>query len=338
MKQKLLAAVMCIVSLGCAALGQTPDIVAFQGNGVLTWSNALPNQAYEVQWASTLTGTWFSTWSFLDNVSSTSQIVRASVPMFYRVSTAPHIGLLTEIFSSQSGCNAYVTTNTDSSYDSFEREYHFGPVVSGSLAQNATEHDNSSSSYDLVKQFTDINALVHRTENQLSRDGISGDGSCCKVEYHYADASIEEAIECENAPYYEPHTYYNGQTDKIVDHIDIYLRGGNQHGYEKDDVVFGFTEKPSTMIELALPVLTGHVTHTLLNIEPLRRDVGDRIEYEIYDGVTTESNLLTNTKNEIVNLSTNPTLLRVVLFPSPANPLPKTPAIKSLSFSYWYRP
>lgn len=322
----------------CGAHGQTPDIVALQGNGTLIWFNTIHDQAYEVQWAPALTGGWFTTWSFLDCISTTSQIVSASVPMFYRVCRAPHVGLLTEIFSSPSGCNAYVTTNTDSTYDGLERTYHFGPVVSGPLTQDMNEHDNSSSAYLLVKQFTNINAFVHRTENQLRRDGISGNAACCKVVYVYADEATYEAFECEYAPYYLPHTYSNAHADKKVASINVFLQGGNQHGYEQEDVVFGFVEKSSVMIELELPVVTGQVTYTQLNVEASRRDPGDRIAYELFDGATTQSNLLTNAKNEVATLATNPTLLRVMLCPAETNATPKTPAVKSVSLLYWYRP
>ena len=336
-QQHGIAGVATCLLLECGALGQTPDIAVFQGNGTLMWSNALSNQAYEVQWAPTLTGDWSTTWSSFDNISSTSQIVCATVPMFYRVCTAPHVGLLTEIFSGQFGCHAYVTTNTDSTYDGLEQEYYFGPVVSGPIAQDMNEHDNMSGDYLLVKQFTNLNAFVHRVENQLRRDGISGDAACCRVVYLYADGSTYEADECEYAPYYLPHTYANAHADKTVSSINVFLQGGNQHGYEQDDVVFGFVEKSSVMIELALPVLTGQVTHAQLNVEASRRDPGDHIAYELSDGMTTASNLLINTKTEIATLATNPTVLRVVLTPAKTNASPKSPAVKSLSLLYWFR-
>ena len=70
------------------ALAQTPDIVLFQGNGELTWTNSNTNLFYQIEWAPSLTvsGAWHSTYISLTDVRSSSSLVTSSVPMFYRVS------------------------------------------------------------------------------------------------------------------------------------------------------------------------------------------------------------------------------------------------------------
>jgi len=60
------------------------QITAIQSQGILTWSNYLPNATYRVEWATSAGGPWNTNlpeW----NISATSNITTAEVPMFYRV-------------------------------------------------------------------------------------------------------------------------------------------------------------------------------------------------------------------------------------------------------------
>ncbi len=66
---------------------QSPDIVSYQGNGALTWTNSNTNLFYQIQWAASLTGTgvWQSSFAQLTDIVSTNPTPTIPVPMFYRV-------------------------------------------------------------------------------------------------------------------------------------------------------------------------------------------------------------------------------------------------------------
>ena len=83
---KLVVLLGCILTAG-GVLAQSPDIVAFHGNGNLTWTNSNSSLFYQVQWAASLigTGVWQSTYSTLSDIQSTNPTVTTPVPMFYRV-------------------------------------------------------------------------------------------------------------------------------------------------------------------------------------------------------------------------------------------------------------
>ena len=88
--------------LGCLAVGwgafvspvpaQTIQIQSFQGNGRLSWSNAVPTAVHRIDWAVSAGGPWTDTWASLtwitpqDGLFSTS-----SVPLFYRVAANPFL-------------------------------------------------------------------------------------------------------------------------------------------------------------------------------------------------------------------------------------------------------
>ena len=80
--------VMCACALIMGRVqAQAADIMAFQGNGQLTWTNSNTNLFYDVQWASSLDGTnsWRSSYQTLTDIRSTYPTVTSSVPMFYRI-------------------------------------------------------------------------------------------------------------------------------------------------------------------------------------------------------------------------------------------------------------
>jgi len=70
-----------------AALAQPPDIISFQGDGQLTWTNSNTNLFYRVEWAPSLTApdVWHSNYVSLTDIRSSESFVTSSVPMFYRV-------------------------------------------------------------------------------------------------------------------------------------------------------------------------------------------------------------------------------------------------------------
>ena len=81
------------------SIGQGPAITAFQGNGQLSWMNAVNSNAlYRVEWAAQAGGPWYRNFDnigSLDGRSATGFTV--SVPMFYRVVMAtnqPPVGMV----------------------------------------------------------------------------------------------------------------------------------------------------------------------------------------------------------------------------------------------------
>lgn len=63
-----------------------PVITSFQQNGLLSWLDGGSNLAYQIQWAPSLGGTWYSSWESLCYVGPVSSgVTTVSVPMFYRV-------------------------------------------------------------------------------------------------------------------------------------------------------------------------------------------------------------------------------------------------------------
>ena len=83
----MVVAATAMMVWGGGAQGQTPVITSFQGNGVLSWTNALnPVAVYSIEWAATLTGSWKRTFQGLDTVEGqTNTSFSVAVPMFYRV-------------------------------------------------------------------------------------------------------------------------------------------------------------------------------------------------------------------------------------------------------------
>lgn len=87
MRKMQCVAIVVFLGLAAMASGQAPVITSFQGNGVVTWTNAMnTNAAYRIEWAATLNGPWHQTWQSLSWVEAqTNTTFSASVPMFYRV-------------------------------------------------------------------------------------------------------------------------------------------------------------------------------------------------------------------------------------------------------------
>ncbi len=81
------------------SMGQGPLITSFQGNGQMSWTNALNSNAlYRVEWAARAGGPWYRNFDnigSLDGRSATGFTV--TVPMFYRVVMAtnpPPVGMV----------------------------------------------------------------------------------------------------------------------------------------------------------------------------------------------------------------------------------------------------
>jgi formylglycine-generating enzyme len=89
----LLIMLTCFVGVHQAA-AQLPVIASFSQNGVLVCSNLAPGSVASVQWASSLSGPWQSNWAGLAGLTvGFDGAIQVSVPMFYRVVSAPPPGL-----------------------------------------------------------------------------------------------------------------------------------------------------------------------------------------------------------------------------------------------------
>ena len=82
----------CVVGL-CALWAQSADIIAFQGNGSVVWTNSNTNLYYQIQWASALQGTnpWASSYGTLTDIRLSASVATNPVPMFYRIVGASNI-------------------------------------------------------------------------------------------------------------------------------------------------------------------------------------------------------------------------------------------------------
>lgn len=89
MKNKSLAPTImsfCILFFLSPPVGANDfEITSFSRNGEISWDDTNTNGIYRIEWASTLTGEWHSTWSDQSSIWATGGVLSAKVPMFYRV-------------------------------------------------------------------------------------------------------------------------------------------------------------------------------------------------------------------------------------------------------------
>ena len=81
------------------SMGQGAVITSFQGNGQLSWTNALNSNAlYRVEWSAQAEGPWFRTFDNIGSLDGRSAAgFTVTVPMFYRVVMAtnqPPVGMM----------------------------------------------------------------------------------------------------------------------------------------------------------------------------------------------------------------------------------------------------
>ena len=67
------------------ASGQDPYVSSFPGNGYITWTNAVSNKLYSIEWAASLTGTWHSAWDSIMYMQGTNSLMQAPIPSFFRI-------------------------------------------------------------------------------------------------------------------------------------------------------------------------------------------------------------------------------------------------------------
>ncbi len=96
--RRLHLAVSAAMFMAGAAFADTNSFVlTLSQKGMLSWTNLDLALGYRVEWASSPTGSWSSSWTGLTYVPVTGAVYRVSVPMFYRVvatSSVPPVPLL----------------------------------------------------------------------------------------------------------------------------------------------------------------------------------------------------------------------------------------------------
>jgi hypothetical protein len=75
-----------LVVFAVPAVAQTSVVTSFDHNGRISWTATTTNvDHYRVEWASSLTGQWFYSWTGLDNIAPSNGEIATNVPMFYRI-------------------------------------------------------------------------------------------------------------------------------------------------------------------------------------------------------------------------------------------------------------
>jgi hypothetical protein len=162
-KFRLVFVILVILAGVRCTLAQNPIITAFDQNGVLVCSNLNPENAATVEWASSLSGPWFTNWSALRAVTANSNgAIQVDVPMFYRVmetaSTFPTSGLvLFAKFSEGSG-----NTTADSSGNGYTGYLTNSPLWIVGVTDDALKFDST------LKQSAGFGNLYLAGSNQCT--------------------------------------------------------------------------------------------------------------------------------------------------------------------------
>ena len=89
MNMKITSLCLLLATLPLSAFSEDLFIGSID-NGNVSWNDTLSNGYYQIQWAATLTGSWYSSWAQLSTIRATGQGDRSMpVPMFYRITYRP---------------------------------------------------------------------------------------------------------------------------------------------------------------------------------------------------------------------------------------------------------
>jgi len=142
---RLLFSLLAVTAGVYSARAQNPVITAFGLDGVLVCSNLNPGSAATVEWASSLSGPWYTNWSALRDVTvNSNDAIQVGVPVFYRVmettNTFPTSGLvLFAKFSEGSG-----KTTMDSSGNGHTGYLTNSPLWIVGVTDNALRFDSAT--------------------------------------------------------------------------------------------------------------------------------------------------------------------------------------------------
>jgi hypothetical protein len=85
MNIKLIKNIIALLLLTSMLYAQETEITSFSHQGKIMWSNSASYGFSTVEWASSLTSQWHSSWEDLYSIPVTNETMSADVPMFYRV-------------------------------------------------------------------------------------------------------------------------------------------------------------------------------------------------------------------------------------------------------------
>lgn len=99
---------LALFAMGLALADSTAadgvHLLSLDHNGVLRWTNSATRGYYRVEWASAVTGPWFSSWDGLTNLPAAGTNLVVAVPMFYRVVFTPPAPVLSNVTASVALC------------------------------------------------------------------------------------------------------------------------------------------------------------------------------------------------------------------------------------------
>jgi hypothetical protein len=86
--------VACAMPIAVSAQSGDLVITSLSKNGLVSWQDTrFTNAAYRLEWSPNVASQWFSGWSGLQSIVSTSSQMSASVPMLYRIVRETQVGL-----------------------------------------------------------------------------------------------------------------------------------------------------------------------------------------------------------------------------------------------------
>ncbi len=326
------------LSLGMVLTSES-QTVSWEADNSIAWDNEFPELGYDIEWTSSLTSEWISSWSHLDGIIETNDLIQKPMPRFFRVVESRRSRMIPEIFTTPTGArNTVLLGNslTDAPYDPEGKAYAHG-LAMAIVAIDTNQNESSSESFVLVKQMEVPGIPISKHEHYIETSCAINSQARCKVCFQY---DTGESACVENSTWFSIVTNVNPDVSLPVTNIAIYLKLDN-FGFcsgavvtERNDMLFGYNTNQVSSIVIWIPTITGTVTHTQLDIEELQSCPGSRFWYDLTDGVETARNHALGVKHPTSGLVTNPVSYRLYL--SGTNLTTKCPSISSSVLTYWY--
>lgn len=100
-------------------------------------------------------------------------------------------------------------------------------------------------------------------------------------------------------------------------------------------LVTNLTENTPVLIDVSLGTLASGITHTQLICRCPERETGDSVTYKLKNATESDSDLATDTKNALVNLTTVPTGIEINLIAKSGSPTTGYPSVRSYCLKIW---
>ena len=130
-------------------------------------------------------------------------------------------------------------------------------------------------------------------------------------------------------------------TQKYPDGNRVHKTESGGFSNETNDLSFdlaasvGTAAESTKIIECTLPSITGTVTDTQLIVRAPDRETGDSITYDVANATQTDAGKALDTKHVLVNLTTNPTKIKINLVPKSTTPTDGFPSTKTYALKLW---